>query len=93
MITKTMGIDVDSKNLECCIVVDGDKSKAIWKTFENRNKGFDEILNYLLLQKVSIVLMEDSGGYEQKKSNYLSYNKISVHVVNPRRARNFVSFN
>lgn len=89
MIKKTMGIDVDSKNLVCCIVIDEDKSTAIWKTFENQAKGYSEILNYLLSQEVSLVLMEASGGYEQNISLYLSANKISVHVVNPRRARDF----
>jgi transposase len=89
MTKKAMGIDVDSKKLVCCIVVDEDKSNAIWKTFENREKDFCEILNYLRSQKVSLVLMEASGGYEQKIAIYLSANKISVYVVNPRRARDF----
>lgn len=35
------------------------------------------------------MLMEASGGYEQKIAMYLSANKISVYVVNPRRARDF----
>jgi transposase len=89
MTKKTMGIDVDSKKLVCCIVVDEDKSNAIWKTFENREKDFCKILNYLRSQKVSRVLMEASGGYEQKIAIYLSANNISVYVVNPRRARDF----
>ncbi len=89
MTKKTMGIDVDSKNLVCSIPVDEDKSTAIWKTFENREKGFRGILNCLLSEKVSLVLMEASGGYEQKVALYLSANGISVYVVNPRRARDF----
>lgn len=86
---KTMGIDVDSKKLVCSIVVDEDKSKATWKTFENREKDFCGIRGHLESHGVSRVLLEASGGYEQKIANYLSYKKISVHIVNPRRARNF----
>jgi transposase len=89
MTKKTMGIDVDSKKLVCCIVVDEDQSTALWKTFENREKDFCKILNYLRSQKVSLVLLEASGGYEQKVTIYLSANGISVYVVNPRRARDF----
>lgn len=47
MTKKAMGIDVDSKNLVCYIVVDEDKFNAIWKTFKNQEKDFREILNYL----------------------------------------------
>jgi transposase len=89
MTKKTMGIDVDSKSLVCCIVINEDKSTAIWKTFKNREKDFSEIIKYIRSQNVSLVLMEASGGYEQKISIYLSANNISVYVVNPRRARNF----
>jgi transposase len=89
MTKKAMGIDVDSRNLVCCIVVDEDKSKAVWKTFENREKDFCKILEYLRDQKVMRVLLEASGGYEQKIAIYLASNKISVYVVNPRRARDF----
>jgi len=89
MTKKTMGIDVDSKKLVCCIVVDEDKSNAIWETFENREKDFCKIRSYLRSQKVSLVLLEASGGYEQKIAIYLSANKNSVYVVNPRRARDF----
>lgn len=89
MTEKTMGIDVDSKNLVCCIVVDEDKSRAIWNTFKNQEKGFCEIHNFLRSHKVSLVLLEASGGYEQKIAIYLSANNISVYVVNPRRARDF----
>lgn len=86
---KAMGIDVDSKNLVCCIVVDEDKSRATWNTFKNQEKGFYEIHNFLRSHKVSLVLLEASGGYEQKIAIYLSAKDISVYVVNPRRARDF----
>ncbi len=89
MTKKAMGIDVDSKNLVCCIVVDEDKSNAIWKTVKNREKDFCEIRNYLRSHKVSRVLLEASGGYEQKIAIYLSAHKISAYVVNPRQARDF----
>jgi transposase len=84
-----MGIDVDSKNLVCCIVFGEDKSSALWKTVKNQEKDFCEILNFIRSHKVSLVLMEASGGYEQKIAIYLSANNISVYVVNPRRARDF----
>jgi transposase len=89
MTEKAMGIDVDSKNLVCCIVVDEDKSKAIWKTFKNQEKNICEILSFLQSQKVSRVFLEASGGYEQKAAIYLSAHTISVYIVNPRRARDF----
>lgn len=89
MIKKAMGIDVDSKNLVCCVVVDQDKSNAFWKTVANQEKDFCKLLEYLQDQKVDHVLLEASGGYEQKIALYLASNKISVYVVNPRRARDF----
>lgn len=89
MTKKAMGIDVDSRNLVCCVVVDEDKSNALWETFENREKDFCKILEYLRDQKVKRVLLEASGGYEQKIAIYLASNKISVYIVNPRRARDF----
>lgn len=89
MTKKAMGIDVDSRNLVCCVVVDEDKSNALWETFENREKDFCKILEYLRDQKVKRVLLEASGGYEQKVAIYLASNKISVYIVNPRRARDF----
>lgn len=86
---KTMGIDVDSRYLETCIVIDENRSNAIGKRFHNREKEFSKLLKYLRSHKVSRVLMEASGGYEQKIAHYLAAHEIEVQVVNPRRARNF----
>lgn len=86
---KTMGIDVDSRYLETCIVIDENRSNAIGKRFHNREKEFSKLLKYLRSYKVSRVLMEASGGYEQKIAHYLAAHEIKVQVVNPRRARNF----
>jgi transposase len=85
----TMGIDVDSKKLKCCVVIDEERSNALWHDFENQEKDFSSILNFVRSNKVSLVLMEASGGYEQKIALYLSSHKVKVHVINPHRVRSF----
>jgi len=84
-----MGIDVDSRNLEICVVIDEDASNAVRETVPNQQKDFHRILKCLKQQKISRVLMEASGGYEQNVANYLTANGLDVYVVNPRQARNF----
>lgn len=89
MALKCMGIDVDSKNLETCIVIDEVESKAAWRTFKNQPEKFEQLFRWLKKQKVSRVVMEASGGYEQKIAQFLMKKGLSAYVVNPRQVRDF----
>jgi len=84
-----LGIDVDSKKLVTCIVVDKKKSNAVWRDFENKESDFPNILEYLKKNKISRVIMEATGGYEQKIFHFLWLKSFDVHVVKPNQGRDF----
>ncbi len=63
---KAMGIDVDSKELECCVVVDKDKKKAKWERITNQKKSFANLLKWIKNEGIVDVVLEASGGYERK---------------------------
>ena len=86
---KIMGIDVDSKYLECCIVVDKHKANASGKRIKNQKESFPGLLKWIKSEGVCQVIMEATGGYEQKVAQYLGKHKISAYIVNPVQARDF----
>jgi transposase len=89
MLKKTMGIDVDSKELNVCVIKDEKKENAIWKKMKNDKKGFAEVLKFLRNERVELVFMEATGGYEQGIALYLASNEIQVCVKNPCQVRQF----
>jgi transposase len=84
-----LGIDVDSRYLECWAGSDTNRLNGAKLRINNQRAHFSVLLKWALTHQVCRVLMEASGGYEQAVARYLSQNGILVHVVNPVQARNF----
>ena len=89
MSKKAMGIDVDSQELNVCVVTDEKQENAVWKKMTNDKKGFEEVLKFLKHEAVELVFMEATGGYEQGVALYLASNEIVALVKNPHQVRQF----
>lgn len=78
------GIDVAKQTLELAL-----GPSAAVESFANEPQGHEAILKRLLEEKVALVLMEASGGYEFALACALQAGGLTVVVINPRQARDF----
>jgi transposase len=78
------GIDVAKQTLELAL-----GPSAAVESFANQPQGHEAIAKRLLEQKVALVLMEASGGYEFALACTLQAAGLAVVVINPRQARDF----
>lgn len=78
------GIDVAKEALELAL-----GPSAVIQSFANVQEGHEAIAKRLLEQKVELVLMEASGGYEFALACTLQAAGLTVVVINPRQARDF----
>jgi transposase len=78
------GIDVAKQTLELALGPSG----AV-EGFTNEPQGHEAIGKRLLEEKVALVLMEASGGYELALACMLQASGLAVVVINPRQARDF----
>lgn len=78
------GIDVAKETLELALGPSG----AV-ESFANESAAHEAIARRLLEQKVALVLMEASGGYEFALACTLQAAGLAVVVINPRQARDF----
>lgn len=78
------GIDVAKETLELAL-----GPSAAVESFANEGQGHEAILKRLLGEKVALVLMEASGGYEFALACALQAGGLAVVVINPRQARDF----
>jgi len=83
------GIDVSSEELEACILLADDTVNPHRRTFSNTRKGIKKFISWLRGNKVELVVMEASGGYERVCRRMLRELGIQAHVVNPARVRHF----
>lgn len=81
-----VGIDVSKATLETAL---DDTAKT--QTLGNHEAGIDELLAKLkpLADRVAVVLLEATGGLEQRAAMALCANGFAVMVVNPRQAHDF----
>ncbi len=84
-----LGIDVDSKYLECWAGKDMIRQNGVSERFVNQEPSFSKFHKWLKSLNVQRIVMEASGGYEKKISIYLAKKGLDVHVVNPVQARQF----
>jgi len=79
-----VGIDIAKLTIEVAIGVDGG-------TFAlgNDAAGMDSLLARLAAFKVSLVLMEATGGLEAAAASVLQAAGYAVAIINPRQARDF----
>lgn len=78
------GVDVSSQTLDVRIGRDGASA-----SFANDGEGIQGLAEFCREQKVNIVVMEASGGYEQLSFGLLLSLGIEVAVVNARSVRRF----
>ncbi len=78
------GIDVAKQTLELAV-----GPSAAVESFANEPQGHEAIVKRLLEEKVALVLMEASGGYEFALACTLQVAGLAVVVINPRQARDF----
>jgi transposase len=82
-ITSVVGIDVAKETLQWCIrgVATG--------TAPNTPAGCAELCRELKRHAVTRAVIEASGGYESTIASALQKARIAVHIVDPKRIRNF----
>lgn len=82
-----MGIDVSSTELETHVLINS--TKGLSNRFENSKKGCKKLLKYAAKHEVTTLVMEATGGYEQKIARAGMEVQLSVKIVNPARVRHF----
>lgn len=81
-----LGIDVSKFDF----VVATHLSKKV-KTYENSQKGFKSFfLDFKKSFKNCLIVLEDTGGYENKLISYITKLKIDLHKAPGRQIKNFI---
>ena len=78
------GVDVSSKTLDAAIGVDGAQAQV-----SRDAEGINKLARFCRQHKVSLVVMEASGGYEQLAFALLWKHNIPCAIVNARQVRRF----
>lgn len=81
-----VGIDVSKKNFDVYV-----RFLKLSRSFSNCPAGIKALLEFLLEIKPSIVLLEATGGLEQKAAIAMLENSLRVSIINPQRARGFAN--
>lgn len=79
-----VGIDVSKENLDACF---GDRKKI--SGYKNDTDGIKKLILRLQKQDNVHIVMEATGGYEQKAHQAILNRAITSSVVNPKRVRHF----
>lgn len=77
------GVDVSSLSLDAYVQPGGSRS------FGNNPQGIAQLVNYCREQRVELVAMEASGGYEKNAEKKLWAEELAVTLLNPRAVRQF----
>ena len=84
MTDKVIGIDVGKEKLDVAITTE--KEVRVWS---NDEAGRAELVEWVVAQEVSLVVVEASGGYEAAVVSELVERGQEVALVNPTRVRAF----
>lgn len=79
-----VGIDVGKAKLDVAITTD--KRVRVWT---NDDAGRVELVEWVVSQEASLVVVEASGGYEAAVVSALVERGLAVSLVNPTRVRSF----
>jgi transposase len=79
-----VGIDVAKDQIDVCL-----QPADICRTFPNGAKGFDDLHAFLGPQKITLAVMESTGGLEIPVAVSLGCAGIPIAIVNPRQVRDF----
>lgn len=78
------GVDVSSLDLAARVGRDGQQG-----LFDNTPEGISALADFCRAQRVELVAMEATGGYEQQAFTLLSEQGLPVAILNPRAVRRF----
>jgi transposase len=84
MTKQVVGIDVGKEKLDVGLV---DEKRV--RTWNNDDEGRAGLSDWIVAQKVSLVVVEASGGYETALVSELVSRGVAVALVNPSRVRAF----
>lgn len=88
-----LGIDVSKAKLDCCLVTQNKSDKKKTKRFDNVQKGFDALIEWLKKDKVELdqltVVMEATSIYHENIAYFLHDKKCHIYLANPARVRAF----
>lgn len=79
-----IGIDVSKDHLDVGLANTGHCVR-----FQNSEQGINELKDYLVELKASLVVLEATGGYETTAVAILAAAQLPVVVANPRQVRDF----
>ena len=79
-----VGIDVSKGHLDLY-----DTVTTKYVRFDNNRSGIQKCLRYLVKLQPQLIVLENTGGYEQEPAVALDARGLTVAVINPRRARDF----
>lgn len=84
---RVAGVDVSKERLD---VAFGDSDSGFETLFvSNDAAGIERLVKHVTAGKVSLVVLEATGGYEAAVAAELAAAKLQVAVVNPRQVRQF----
>jgi len=78
-----IGVDVSKSTLDIYI------SNNTKKKIRNTNSYISKFIKELDKTKIKLIVVEATGGYEQKFVDLLHKNEIPISVVNPKQTKNF----
>ena len=83
-----LGIDVSKEKLALALLKN---DKFYYKTVDNSDAGFKEILNFLSRKssKKPEIYLEATGSYSEMVSDFFADHKFEVKVVNPLKIHSF----
>lgn len=88
-----LGIDVAKAKLDCCLLLDPDKTKRKPKSVANTKAGLDSLLQWLERTGASPTqlhaVMEGTGVYHEQAALALFHAGVTVSIINPAQIRDF----
>jgi transposase len=79
-----VGIDVGKHKVDVALGVDGPVQE-----FKNDEEGIEAVLQLLAEQRIGLVVLEATGGYQRQLLASMLANKMPAVAVNPRQTRDF----
>jgi len=78
------GIDVSKAKLDVYI-----HPNSKYKVFDNKEQGFEELLDFLKQHNVTKVAFEATGGYEKLCAYYLLANGLQVYIIQAKWVKDY----
>ena len=82
--TRCVGLDVAKNKVDACF-----RSASLRMSAPSTPEGQAELIAWLRANRVGLVVMEASGGYERSWAEALRAAGVAVRIVDPKRIRHF----